>query len=242
MYIALRQGNQGYSFLDAKYKIIWSYNATDRFFYTEKPVIWARNKMLGIASNDRQEILYIFAILNSKITKFILSTFVKIAREETRTILVSLQIVKKQLRIPRITTETQPIKEAVIQYVNDLLQSEHTCLADFVDFSDTLLQRFDGVYVENNMLVLSYDNREVKLRIKRNAGLVADTISGWLRSKGKTLAKGDISLHELSELTVIDFQKQAELKEQIDDLVYALYFNIPLDKGRLEDTTCCRLL
>lgn len=41
MFIDLRQGNQGYSFLDGKYKIVWSYNATDRFFYTDKPVIWA---------------------------------------------------------------------------------------------------------------------------------------------------------------------------------------------------------
>lgn len=234
MYIDLRQGNQGYSFLDSQYKVIWSYNATDKFFYTDEPIIWARNTMLGIASNNRLEILYLFAILNSKVTKYILNTFVKIDQEDTRTILVSLQIVKKQLRVPRITGENELIKETIIKQVEELLTSESKTLSDFVDFSAIMMQRFDDVQVSGNTLVLIHGNRKTELPINGDSKLIADTITQKFGTEELKLETRNITLSELRDLQVIDFEKQAKLKDYIDDLVFALYFNIPLKEVSLD--------
>jgi len=228
MYIALRQGNQGYSFLDAQHKIIWSYNATDRFFYTAKPVIWARNKMLGIASDDKSEIMYLFALLNSRVTKFVLDKSVKIAQEDTRTILVSLQIVKSQIRVPKINEENQPIKTAIIQQVERLLDRDRMCLSDLVDFSGVLLQRFDNVRIDGNVLVLTYDLHALRLKVKQNARLVADALSDLRRAIERAENTHGIGLAELRALKVVDFSGQTALKQHIDDLVFAMYFKVPL--------------
>jgi hypothetical protein len=41
-------------------------------------------------------------------------------------------------------------------------------------------------------------------------------------------------LAELKTMPVIDFDLQGKIKDYIDDLVFALYFNIPLEKIGLE--------
>ncbi len=234
MYIALRQGNQGYSFLDAQFKIIWSYNATDRFFYTEKPVIWARNKYLGIASNNRNEILYFFAILNSRVTKFLLNSFVKIAQEDTRTILVSLQIIKNLLRVPKITETNKFIKTILINKVDELLKLENATLSEFVDFSEVLLQKFNGISVEDNELILEHQNSQRRLFIKGDISLIKNSVENWKRSKGRRLEENEIALSEIKELPIINIDMQTKLKGLIDDLVFALYLNIPLDEKEIE--------
>lgn len=63
--IGLRQANQGYSLLDTKYKVIWSYANPHRFFYTSRHVIWPRNQFCSIGSDNEAEIFYLFSLLNS---------------------------------------------------------------------------------------------------------------------------------------------------------------------------------
>ena len=234
MFIDLRQGNQGYSFLDSKYKIIWSYNATDRFFYTDRPVIWARNTMLGISSNNRQEILYLFALLNSKVTRFILDNFVKIEQEDTRTILVSLQIVKNQLKVPKITDVNRVTKKIIIEQVEELLKCDSMRLSDIVDFSSVLLQQFDNIRVDGTDLVLVHNDQEKCLSIKGDSNLVSRTVLDWLGPK-IGFQSGKIRLAELRDLPIIDSHSQSKIKNYIDDLVFALYFGIAIDDSRLTD-------
>jgi len=193
--------------------------------------------MLGIASNNKKEILYIFAILNSKVTKFILNNFVKIAQEDTRTILVSLQIIKTQIRVPKINVGNEYIKELIIEKVEQLLKLEDITLSEFVDFSEILLQKFNSVRVEGNELVLEHDSAEEGLKIKGDASLVESNLAKWRRTKVRKLEESEITLAKLRELNIVDFEKQLKVKEQIDDLVFALYFNIPLkeDKVRSEE-------
>jgi hypothetical protein len=144
MFIKLRQGNQEYNFLDSRYKVVWSYNNTTRFFFTNLPVIWARNKFLGIGSDNRSEILYLFGLLNSSITNFLLGSTVKIGQEDRRTILVSLQIIKNQVQVPKITECNQHIKDEIIKRAEEMLALEEVKLADFVDFSGVVMQKFDA--------------------------------------------------------------------------------------------------
>jgi len=227
--IKLLTTNQGYNLLDSKYKIIWSYNNTTRFFFTGMPVIWARNKILGIGSENKNEIMYLFALLNSQITKCLLDNIIKIKQEDTRTILVSLQIIKDQIRIPKITQDNQQIKEEVIKRTEEMLVLEKKKLSDFMDFSKVMLQKFDKVSVEGNDLILEKDDEKIKLAIKENQGLVKKSLNEKNGKQMIELEKQKISLSELKDLLIIDYEKQQKIKDYIDNLVFALYFNIRLE-------------
>lgn len=233
MFIRLRQGSQGYRFLDSKHKIVWSYNNTDRFFYTDKPLIWARNKILGVGSDDKSEILYLFALLNSKITRFLLTNFIKIEHEDTRTILVSLQIIKNQIRVPRISDDNRIVKQKAIKLVEELVELDKQQLSDLVDFSRVLRQKFDSIEVSGNSLVLKKGKEEIRLPIKQNKELVQKVMVGSSKQPLLGLEEGEISLAELKSMPIIDYEKQEQKKDHIDDLVFALYFNLDIPKNKL---------
>jgi hypothetical protein len=216
LFIDLRQGNQGYEFLDSQYKLIWSYNNTTRFFFTDKPVIWARNKYLGIGSNNKEELVYLFAILNSELTSFILRNFVKIEQEDTRTILVSLQTIKDLIRVPIITEENKKYKEQVTKLATQMLDLESKKLCDFVDFSKIMLQKFDSVEVKGTHILLKKDNENIRLEIQKNQLLIQSILNNPNFLK-------EISLPELKDTPIIDYEKQIKLKELIDELIYKLY-------------------
>jgi hypothetical protein len=96
------------------------------------------------------------------------------------------------------------------------------------------VQKLDDVQVAGDTLVLIYDNRKTGLQIKGDTELVAGTIEEEFGIEALNLEKHRISLSELRNMQVIDFKKQATLKNYIDDLVFALYFDIPLKKVSLE--------
>ncbi len=227
MFIELRQGNQGYKFLDHKYKIIWSYNNTTKFFYTDDDIIWARNTFLGISSNSRDEILYLFALLNSKVTQYFLSNIVKIDNEDTRTILVSLQILKDQIRIPKISELNQFLKNQIIRSVDNLLKAEETTIADLVDLSNIRLQKIDDFTIEKDFLVLQKGSDKIRCKIKNKFDLVSKIL---LDQKMYLFSGSRIKLSQLKNLLAIDTDYQLELKSYIDDLIFALYFDVVIKK------------
>lgn len=238
--IKLLTTNQRYHLLDSKYKIIWSYNNTTRFFFTDMPVIWARNKILGIGSENKNEIMYLFALLNSKITHLLLNDIIKIEQEDTRTILVSLQIVKDQIRIPKINEDNQFIKNEIIKRVGEMLALEDIKISDLVDFSKVMMQKFDKVEVAGGNLILTKDGKEIKCKIKKDGDLVDKTIKEKYLND-KLFKDKEISLSELKDLPVIDFEKQKQLKDYIDDLVFVLYFNVQLEKVGLDEAETIKI-
>jgi type I restriction-modification system DNA methylase subunit len=219
--IRLLKANQGYHLLDSKYKIIWSYNRTTKFFFVDAPIIWARNKILAIGSENLSELYYLFAILNSRITDYILRKYVKIADEDTRTILVSLQIIKDQLRLPKITTKNKEIKAAIIDAVGALLEEEDKTMSDYVDFNGILIQKFDTVYLDEGSMIMKKDDTVIKRKIKAEGDFVKNSLSTLELSK-------PVSLMQIKHLKVIDEDKQNMIKNYIDDLVFALYFQVTL--------------
>ncbi len=227
-------GSQGIAPFSRHYKVIWRTKNTRNFQYTDREILLVTNKYLMIASNDRDETLYLLSLLNSKVTRLILENVVKVKGEDTSTILVSLRVIKEQIRVPQITPENKHIKKEIIERTEQMLALEEKTLSDFVDFSGVLLQQFDDVQVAGDTLVLVHGNRETKLRIKRDTKLVDGTIAKKFGTEGLKLEKHQISLPELRNLQVIDFEKQAKLKDYIDDLVFALYFKIPLKQVSLK--------
>ena len=216
--IELRQGNQGYNILDSKYKLIWSYNNTTKFFFTDLPIIWARNKYLGIGTENKEELEYLFALLNSKITKFLLDNYVKIEQEETRTILVSLQVIKDILRIPKLdSAEKKKFKKEIIKKTDELLNLEDKKLSDFVDFSNILMQKFDSIKLEGSNLILIKGEENIKSKIRGDTTIIKEMIESGFSNKK------EINLSSIKNLPIININKQQEIKKDIDNIVYRLY-------------------
>lgn len=230
--IKLTQNNQGYITLEQKYKIVWSVKNPDRFCFTNHPIIFYMGKAVIICSNHKNETLYLFSLLNSGITKLVLIS--NLQSENEKEYLVPIKAIKEFVNVPKITEGNQFIKGEIIERTDEMLALEKVKLSDLVDFSRVMMQKFDAVSVRENSFVLSKDKEETKLRIKSNIALVKKTIAEKYGTDELELEGKKIALSELKSLPAIDFEKQEALKEYIDDLVFALYFDIPLTKVGFE--------
>jgi len=233
--IKLRQANQGYNLLDSKYKIIWSYANPIRFHFTNLPVIWARNQFCAIGSKNKEEILYLFALLNSPIVFLILNFNLK--SEHEKNLLISTTAIKEFVRVPKINGDNQFIKNEIIKKTEEMLVLEEKKLSDFVDFSNIMVQKYDSVSVKDRHLVLKKNDEITMLDIKESFNLTKNVIYEKYNKEGLISDKQSIGLSELKDLPVIDYEKQYQIKEYIDDLVFALYFNTNVNKTDLNKAT-----
>ena len=238
--IKLRQANQGYNLLDSPYKVIWSYVNPQRFHFSSIPVIWARNQICAIGSKNISEILYLFAVLNSPVVNLILLLSLK--SEQEKDYLVSTSAIKGFVRIPKSTEANRNVKTEIIKRTEKMLGLEEVKLADLVDFSKVMMQKFAAVSVKGDDLVLQKDKKERRLKIKANTPLVKKTIADKFGSEQLQFEREKIKLSELKSLPAIDFEKQTALKDYIDDLVFALYFNIRLTKVGLNQAAAIKKL
>ncbi|MEK6883378.1 MAG: hypothetical protein AABY22_27370, partial [Nanoarchaeota archaeon] len=144
--IRLRQANQGYNLLDSKYKIVWSYANPYKFHFTSLPLVWARNQICAIGTEDENEVTYLFALLNSNTIGKVLNSFLR--SENEKDLLISTTSVKEFVRVPRINKENQIIKDKIIELVKIFLKLEDETLAEYIDFSGVMTQKFDSAIVE----------------------------------------------------------------------------------------------
>jgi len=225
-------GSQGIAAYKRKYKIIWRTRFSNRFQFTERDILLINNQSLTVASNSKKDLLFYLALLNSPINKLILQKSLK--QENERNYFVPLRALKSYVRIPKMSEGNLSVRDEIIRQVDRLINIESLVLADLVDFSSVMMQKFDGVLVKGNNLVLCKDKKERKLKIKSNKDLVEKIITDNYRSDKLEFENVKIKLSELKSLPAIDFEKQEALKDYIDDLVFALYFNIPLTKVGFE--------
>jgi len=241
--ILLRQANQGYNLLDSKYKMLWSYANPQRFHFSSLPLIWARNQICAVGCDDKNELLYLFALFNSTVITLILSSLLK--SENEKDYLISTTSVKEFVRVPIITSSNIHLKNLVINLTEQLLNLEESTLADLVDFSRALRQKFDKVSVKGNNLVLEKEREKIELPIKQNTSLVNKIIDEHYKQGTPILEGKIITLSELISLPTIDYEKQQEIKSIIDNLIFCLYFNIDIPKNKVSDaafikTSCIR--
>jgi len=114
-----------------------------------------------------------------------------------------------------------------------MLALEDIALADLIDFSGVMIQKFDDMEVAGDNLVLEKDGKQIKCKIKKDKNLVEKTIKDISENK-KLFKEKQIILSELKSLPAIDFEKQKEIKDYIDDLGFVLYFGIPIKKVGIE--------
>ncbi len=226
--IKIAQGSQGLIIAEPKYKILWKYINFDKFYFLKGHSILPIYQQYCITSDNKAEISYLFSLLNSRVIFLILNTFCKVQHEDKLSFLLGLTHIKQFVRVPLITPKNKHIKKEIIERTEQMLALEEKTLSDFIDFSGVLMQKLDDVQVAGNTLVLVHDNRETKLRIKGDTELIAGTIAKKFGTETLKLEKHRISLSELRNLQVLDFERQTQQKDYIDDLVFALYFNIPL--------------
>lgn len=231
--IKIAHGSQGMIMLDTKYKVIWRYINPTKFFFIEGKNIFPRFQQFCIASNNKAEIIYLLSLLNSSLSSFLLDGLLWNENEKDR--LVGLSVIKEFIRIPRITNGNKHLKNLVINLTEQLLDLEKLTFTDLIDFPSVLKQKFDTVRVEGNNLILEEDSEKIELLIKENPSLVSRTIDRYYKYDGLILKDETISLSELMSLPTIDFEKQKEIKDFIDDLVFCLYFNVNVPKDKVSD-------
>lgn len=221
--IILPHGAQGMVVFQQKYKIIWRYINYDHFRFTDDKVMIDYNHVI-ISSNYKEELLYLFSILNSKISKKIFDGFLR--NENEKDILIGIKSVKEFISVPIIDKENKKIKEEIISFTQDLLDLGKLHLSNSVDFTGVLQQKFDSVEIQDSKLVIYYKSNFVKCKITDNAILLQHTLNETLSSLTDENGIGSIS--DLKNLPVIDFDLQKQIKNYIDDLLFALYFKVKL--------------
>ncbi len=224
-FIGLRQANQEYHLLDSSHKIVWSYANPNKFYFTSEPIIWARNQFNAIGSENKNELLYLFVLLNSPINIKILTENVKSDNEKD--ILFSITSIKSFIKTPIITTENQLIKKETINCAIQLIEIEKDTLSSFVDFKGVLLQKFEKIEIQKNNFILHYKDKQAICPIKSNKEVVENILYN-LPKIGLLNEEGIGSVSELKLLSAFDKDYQLRLKSYIDDLIYALYFKIKL--------------
>ena len=222
-FIGLRQGNQVYNLIDSEYKIVWSYANPSRYHFTNSKIIWARNQYNAIGSNNLNELIYLFALLNSTLNMKILIDNVK--SENEMDVLFSITSIKTFIKIPIIETN-EVIKSEIISSTMEMLEMEKQVLQNHVEFKGIMVQRFDSVFIEKNKIGLKSKNQTITCKIIGDPEAVREAIAKY--TSGKLFEEKSISLNDLKYTSAFNRQRQASIKDYIDDLVFALYFNIKL--------------
>jgi len=230
--IKLTQNNQGYITLEQKYKIVWSIKNPEKFYFTDHNVIFYMGKAGIICSNNYDEIFYLFSILNNPINKYILTKMLK--NENEKDYLVSIKAIKQYVRVPNINDRNKSIKNEIIQCTEEMLELEEKKLSDFIDFSNIMIQKFDEIKLGKDKLILIKDKNKFSLDIKGN-NIQKELIKKIINEKFINENVDNITLLDLKDLPIIDYDLQKQLKDYIDDLVFALYFNVHIDKLGLDE-------
>jgi hypothetical protein len=173
-----------------------------------------------IASNNRDEILFLFALLNSSITQGIYRSMFDL-QPEKHGMYVVVKRLKEFVRPPIVDTyERKSMKAKVIRLADEAVTMESEMLQDVVKL-DTLLQKFDAASVKGGALVLESGNADIRLPLgSKLASRVSEAVTEWnaQRDESTPIFKSD-----LRALPVFDRSAQARLFEQIDELFFDLY-------------------
>ncbi len=219
-FIKLRQANQGYELLDSTYKIVWSYSNPSHFFFTDKPLIWPRNQINAIGSENKKELFFLFGLLNSNVNRYILKNYLE--SENEKNLQISTTSVKEFIRIPIITEKNQLIKDKIIELVEELLRLEQIKLLDLVDFSNVMFQKIDKITINENYIFLYNENNSVKCNIIDKPELIEKCIKDFVFTQ-------KISLHEIKNHYCIDTKETEIILKKMNDFIFALYFDVNVD-------------
>jgi hypothetical protein len=228
--------NSRYATLDHQYNIVCRIKNFKKFMLIDKPLIFNMGQAAIIATDNKAEALFLFALLISSLNTRILENNCK--NENEKEFLVSIKSIKQYIRIPKITTSSAPIKAEIVKQTEIMLNLEKYVLGDFVDFPSTAMQVFDYICIVGNTIVLTAGDRNYTAKIHTGkTKIVSNVVTAKYFTRGGIIHSKGINLQELRFLPIIDVEAQGEIKSYIDDLVFALYFNVPLPHLGLDKTS-----
>jgi hypothetical protein len=175
--------NSRYTTLDHKYNIVCRIKNFQKFMLIEDPLIFNMGQASIIATDNKKEALFLFALLNAPLNIKILENNQK--TENEKEFLVSIKTIKQYIRIPKVTNENAHIKSEIVKQTEAMLAAEY----------------FPGM---------------------------------------ELVPHKAIHIGELRFLPAIDFEAQTRIKAYVDDLVFALYFDVPVTISRPESAAAVR--
>jgi len=154
---------------------------------------------------------------------------------QEKSIIVGIKTIKDFIRVPTINEENKNIKSEIIKRTKEMLQLEEVRLCDIVDFSGVMMQIFDDVMVDKDKIVLKYKTSQLEIGITTDKELIKNAIN-QIKCDKIYDGKNKLNFDDIYCLPIVDSQRQNDLKNYIDDLVFALYFSVPLKKVGLGNT------
>lgn len=226
-FIRMPHGSQGLELFNLQHKIIWSYMNPRVFQYSDQNIMLDFNWVI-ISSNNKSEILYLFALLNSRLNRTVLETLLKLPNEKSFSL--GVKTIKEFIRIPLVTPSNEANKQEVIRLAQELVKSDEKKLSDFVEFGNMTQQKFDYVSVKNDQLILGRGNNEITKNITGSTQTVSEVINSVNHDT-------EIELFELKNFPAINLEQQHLLKDRIDQLVYKLYNLTPEEIAIVEGSS-----
>jgi Eco57I restriction-modification methylase len=219
--IRLPKTSQGYEVLKQKYKILWEKSRKAKFYFTDSDVLPSMSFCQIIASDNRDEMLFLFALLNSAITRGMYRAMFKL-QSEKHGMFVVVRRIKEFVRPPLIdSAERGAIKERITRLAEQALAMEFGTVGKVVKL-DTMRQKFRDVAVQGGALVLDAGPRELRIPIApAHRDRVAEGVQAYFGDRVKDSRA--ITLNELLTLPIVDCEAQAALFERIDELFVDLY-------------------
>ena len=184
------------------------------FYFSDIPIIFTMNQARAIGGENKNEILYLFALLNSKINNKVLNLIVK--NEYEKNLLLAIKTIKDYIRIPVLDAPRKlEQKQELIKLAQELLDCEKVVLQDLVDFDhDRILPlKFTKWEIKNQSLIL---DSKFSFGISSEQTLIEETLT-------KEIGIGEFSLNELQNLPIFDKAKQDEIKNEMDEILLKLY-------------------
>lgn len=127
-HIKFPHGSQGKIVLSKKYKVCWSYMNFDHFYFSDKNILLDFNNVI-ISSDNRTEILFLFALLNSKLVKFLFNKYLKIGSEKN--ILLGIKAIKEYFRVP--SNISRDDKEELTYIAEKIIENSNSEIIGLLD-------------------------------------------------------------------------------------------------------------
>ena len=222
--IHLPKNSQGYEALYRRHKLLWEKSRRIKFHYSDADVVPSMSHCQIISSESKDEIFFLFAILNSRITRRIFEAMFSLGNEKVG-MFVAISRLKDFVRPPLIDSPAKvAAKKKIIDLVGKALAAEAQVLSDLVAI-DTLVHRVDDVRVNGRQLVLTHGGRSFSFPIARGS---ADLVDAALRrhfgeDPGLLPTNRVISVRELKSLPAFDIAEQSAILNDVDEIVLDLY-------------------
>jgi hypothetical protein len=145
--IGLPRASQGYDVLARRFKILWPKSRRLRFYFTDRAVLPSMSHCQVIASDHRDEMLFLFALLNAAVTRCFYRARFELEAEQ-HGLFVVVRRLKEFVRPPRVATARQRAwKASVVRLAAAALALESAPRFDPAR-QDALLRRIDDRFFD----------------------------------------------------------------------------------------------